>query len=145
MSIESKTWDAQGFSIIFGAHALRGFPEGTKIKIPVTAGWSKKVGVDGDFTRVKLHDKSAEIEVYINAASSMNDILSSIANQDDDPLTPAVYPFRLVDRFGTTLHTASKAYISKRPDVEIGQEPGANTWVITVADLKTRHGGSRNM
>lgn len=139
-----KTYDPGQHDVIFAGRLLEGFGEDTFIAIAVEApGFSDRVGVDGEVTRAKSYDRRATISVTLMQTSQSNDVLSAIYEADRAaPNGAGVGGVRVVDRSGTTVFEASKAWIQREPDAELGREAGERVWEIRCADYRGNHGGN---
>lgn len=138
----SKTYDPKLFDIIWGGILMDGFAEGTKLTIASEVeGFSDTVGVDGEVTRNRMHDRRATATLSLMQTSATNDRLSAAYENDRNAINGAgVGSFRVVDRAGTTVYEASKAWISNDPDVEISTEATTREWTFRLADYRPLHG-----
>lgn len=140
-----KTFDPRKFDIVFAGIQLNsGVADGTFLTISsVTPGFSSKVGVDGTVTRARSHDRRATARVVLMQSSEVNDRLSAIYEADRQAVNgTGVGAFFVQDRDGTTVATASKAYISDDPDLTLEAEATTREWVIEIADLVIVHGSN---
>lgn len=137
-----KTYDPKSFDIIFAGILLEGFAEGTFVSIASEApGFSDTVGVDGEVTRNRSHDKRATVTVSLMQTSESNALLSAAYLADRAAINGAgVGSLRIVDRAGTTVFRASKAWIQNDPDATLEAEAGGRDWEFRCADMLAFHG-----
>jgi hypothetical protein len=140
-----KTYDPKKIDVVLAGQRLNsGLADGTWLTYTSAApGFSKKVGVDGEVTRTRSHDRSGEIRLTLMASSAINDVLSRLYADDRDGNANGrgVGALLIQDRNGTTLLQASQAWISDDPDISFGAEVETREWVIEVADVQVTHGG----
>lgn len=139
-----KTYDPGQYDVIFAGRLLEGFGEDTFISVAVEApGFSDRVGVDGEVTRAKSYDSRATVSVTLMQTSLSNNVLSSIYLADRAaPNGAGVGSLRIVDRSGTSVFEASRAWIQREPDAELGREASERTWELRCADYRGLHGGN---
>jgi len=140
-----KTYDPKLYDIVFAGISLNeGLADGTFLTVaPDTPGFSKKVGVDGEVTRSRSHDRSATVTFTCMQTSDVNDRLSALYNSDRDAANGAgVGTFFIQDRAGRTFGEASKAYISDDPDLVLSGEAETREWTLELADWRPNHGGT---
>ncbi len=130
--------------VLFGVRINEGLTEaGTWATLAeTTPGFSSKVGVDGDVTRARSHDRRATLTLSLMQSSRINQFLSQ-RYAADRAATNGRGPgtFFLQDRNGTTIGQASKAWISAAPDLTFGAEAEVREWTIEIADWTVEHGG----
>jgi hypothetical protein len=140
-----KTYDPKKFDIVFaGRHLNEGVADGTFLTLAgSTPAFSKKVSVDGPVTRTRSHDRSGTARLVIMQTSEVNDILSAILAGDRAATNGlGVGAFFVQDRSGTTVATASKAYIADDPDLTLDATATTREWVFELADLELFHGSN---
>ena len=138
-----KTYDPKQYDLVFaGINLSEGLADGTFLTVtPDTAGFSKKVGVDGEVTRSRSHDRTATATFTLMQTSEVNDRLSAVYNADRDAVNgQGVGTFFVQDRAGTTIGEASKAYIANMPDLTLSGEAETREWTIELADWTPVHG-----
>ena len=116
-----KTYDPNQFDVIFAGYRLSGFAEGSMISLTHEANsFTDKIGVDGGVTRERSADKRATLTVSLMQTSESNEDLSALYNADRDAANGSgVGELRIVDRAGTTVFEAAKAWIQKAKAGEI--------------------------
>jgi len=140
-----KTYDPRGIVIsIAGLLIQRGFAEDSMVKVAFTSPrFESKVGVDGEVTRARLHDRRATATLSLMQSSDGNDILSALLRRDTVALPGAgVGSFLMRDLQGTTLVFASAAWVKGIPEVEYGKSVGTRAWEIELADCDATLGGN---
>ena len=139
-----KTYDPKKYDIVFaGVLANEGLADGTFLSIDeTTPGFSSKVGVDGEVTRTRSHDRRATATLTLMQTSEVNDLLSAIYSADLAATNGiGVGAFFVQDRAGTTVFEASKAYITKAPAATLEAEASTREWTIELSDYQFVHGG----
>lgn len=140
-----KIYDSKEVSIIFaGIPVDGGYAEGEFCRIEQTEeDFLTVIGTDGEVSRSKSNNKSAKVTLSLMQTAAVNAALSALNNLDKRAGNGAgVGPLLIKDRQGTSLYTASKAWISKPPDVSFDKTATARAWEITCADLERLDGGN---
>jgi len=140
-----KTYDPNKHDIVFaGIPINRGLADGTFLKISTNApGFKAKVGVDGEVTRSRSHDRTAEAKITVMQTSEVNDRLSALYADDRNAVNGrGVGAFFVQDRAGTTVLESSKAFISDDPNPELAAEAGTREWTFILTDYAPTHGGN---
>jgi len=140
-----KTFDPNLYDLVFaGIRLNEGTADGQHIQVEFnSAGFTKKIGADGTVTRARMADRSGSVTVSLMQTSSINDSLSGIHLADRNAVNgQGVGALLLQDRNGTTVLTASKAWIADDPNVTIDLEATTRDWVIDFADGVMFHGGN---
>lgn len=96
-------------------------------------------GNGGDLTRFRVNKRKGELTVNVMYGSGGHDLLASLADRDIRTGRGA-FPVRLADVNGGFEVTAARCYIRKRPDIEIGPEPGSLEYVIVMPDYTRTDG-----
>jgi hypothetical protein len=126
------TYDPKKVILTFGGHQLTGFAEGTAIKIKRKEDmWTMQIGVDGEGTRSKSNNKSAEVEAILMQSSNSNDALSILALVDENT-NGAALPLTCVDLSGRSLFQAESAWIRKYPDSDFADKAGPRSWFFDI-------------
>jgi hypothetical protein len=116
-----------------GPVRMAGFGPDTMIEIEFEAdAYSKTVGADGEVARTKSSNQSGEIRVTLLQTSPTNALLSALFKRDQQNST-GVETFGLIDAFGRTVFTASKAWIKKQPVISYANEVEVREWTIDFA------------
>ncbi len=140
-----KTYDPMLLDASFAGIPLnKGLSDGTFFTItPTSEGFTFKVGVDGEVTRVRKHDRTAEVTFTTMQSSDVNDRLSAVYRAARLATNgQGVGAFLLVDRAGTTVIQAAKAWISQEPTVSFSGDVETREWTITLGDMDATHGGN---
>lgn len=126
----------------FGPNILSGYADGSFITATRNSDtFTSSVGADGSVVRVRSRDKSGQIKIVLQAESPLNDILSALA-QADEILGTGVLPFGIKDILGTTLITASQAWIMKIPEIDYSKDAGTREWIFECSELEVFVGSS---
>jgi hypothetical protein len=110
--------------VTFNGQQLNGFGEGGAVNINFTSeDWDNAVTVDGHIISSKILDDSAMVEIVTRWNSQANSILE----EERSDRTTGAFSMRLPDG---TEYRAPNARVQKRPNQQIGQKAGDNTWGI---------------
>ena len=139
-----KTYDPNQKDVIFAGYLLKGFADGSMVSVSSEGpGFEDAVGVDGEVTRVRKHDRRHTVTVSLMQTSESNDDLSALYAADRDAANGSgVGALRIVDRSGTTIFEAAKAWIQNDPDASFEATPTAREWEIRCASLSVNHGSN---
>lgn len=140
-----KVYDPRQVVIdLAGLLIASGFSEDSMIKVTQTSKrFESVVGVDGEVTRARLHDRRAVVVVSVMQSSEANDLLSALLNRDSNsPNGAGVGAFLLKDLNGTTELQGSHAWVTGLPETEFGKKVGSRQWEIEVADMSGVTGGA---
>lgn len=136
-----KNFNPKGVSVIVGTQAMKGFAAGTMVSVEYDEdAFTKKIGTDGEGTRVKSNNKGGKITIFLDQASESNDFLSGLAALDEAS-SAGVVPVTIRDANGTTLVFAETAWIMKKPVMEFGNESTDREWVLDSDSLNVFIGG----
>lgn len=125
-----KSYNAAEVVIIFAGIPMEGLADGTFVTVARNnQAFSLAVGSDGEGARAKSNDKSGTITITLMQNSAANDLLSAIANLDEQS-GDGVAPFLMKDLSGTTLVAAETAWVQKQADVEFAKEITNREWVL---------------
>jgi hypothetical protein len=114
-------------------YKMSDYGDDTKITIAYEEDFkSTTMGVDGDYTKSKNHNRNALITLKILQDSPLNAIMTISAAAGEDIAVAHV------DRnfSGDVGHFSSDAYFVKIPDLAIGMTAGSREWVIRAHNLK---------
>lgn len=140
-----KTYDPRKHDIVFAGILINeGLADGTFCTIASEApGFSVKVGVDGEVTRTRSHNKVATATVVLMQTSEVNERLSALYAADRAAVNgQGVGVFYVQDRGGTTVLQSSKAFISDDPDVTLEAEASTREWTFILTDYNPTHGSN---
>jgi hypothetical protein len=139
---QPRQYDPGQVIVNFKGVDISGFAEGTFVNAQrEKEAFTKAVGADGAVTRVRSRDRSGMVTVTLQAASPVNDVLSSIAISDEI-FGDGVGPLLVKDLLGNTLVDAESAWIRKVPDIEFGDEASSREWAFDCAELTIKVGGN---
>ena len=137
-----KTYDANEVSVIIGSRVILGLIQGDAVVVARESdAFSDSVGLDGEVTRSANKDKRGTVTITLQQSSDDNDFLS-LLSQVDELSGAGTIPLLIRDANGTSLYTASEAWIQKPADGSISQEAGERAWVLRCANLKMFSGGN---
>lgn len=128
MATVVKTYDPKKVIVTFGGVPISGFADGTFIAVkPASDTWVKKVGADGEVSRVKTNDDTSEVTLTLKATSPSNTYLTGV--RTTDKLTGAgVLALTISDLSGTLVLFWPQAWIKKMPEVNRAKELGDTVW-----------------
>jgi len=136
-----KNFNPKDVSVIVGTQAMKGFADGTIVSVEFDEdAFSKKVGTDGETTRVKSNNNAGKVNIFLDQASESNDYLSGLAALDRAS-SAGVVPVTVRDANGTTLFFIESAWVMKIPTTEFGKEATDREWVLDCADMNAFVGG----
>jgi hypothetical protein len=136
----TKTYDPLRNVLTIGDIQAQGFADGTSITINTPPGFSKKVGIDGEVTRTRLHDRSGTLTLVLMQTSATNQELSALYDQDRRRVNGGgVVPLQFTDLDGATLFESAKSWIADDPDFGVDLEAQTRTWVIEFGDHNATH------
>lgn len=137
-----KEYSPKDVLVIFGGNVLTGFADGTMVSINrETDSFTKHVGSQGEVTRVKSANKSAEIIIMLAQSSPSNLILSGI--QALDELTSnGILPLIIKDLSGKSIYFSGQAWIRKPADSEFSDEITDREWALDCAEMLPVIGGN---
>jgi hypothetical protein len=137
----TRTYDPALVNVSFSGIPLSGFAPDTFLKATrSTDAFALKIGAGGEAARALSRDRSGEVTLTLMATSQSNDLLSAIANADEQS-GQGVGALFIKELNGTTLLMAESAWVKKMPDLERGTDIATVEWVFTCADLTVFLGG----
>lgn len=145
MSSGARIYDADQITMVFmGILVDSGYADGEFCRVEqLSDDFTDVVGTDGEVARSKTNDRRATITVTLLQTSSGNAKLSVLNNLDKLAANGAgVGPLLIKDLAGTSLYTASKAWIAAPPKVVFSRGAEAREWTIRCADLLRLDGGN---
>lgn len=142
MASSVKTYDPKLYALVIGGIPVSGFADGTFFRASRASDtFTKQVGGMGEVTRSHQHDRSGEFAFTLQQTSLYNDVLSAIHRRDEEK-NAGVTSIIVKDAAGTTVCSASQAWIRKPPDVELGKDNSNREWILDVGDYEVFIGGS---
>lgn len=137
-----KTYDPKKVVCIVGGAIITGYADGTFINCERNVDtFSRAVGADGETTRIRSNDKSGKITITLQAASDSNAIMSGFALADELS-NRGVVPVLIQDTLGTTLVTATRAWVTKVANIEQAKEMSTRAWVMETDEIVMFAGGN---
>jgi hypothetical protein len=120
--------------IIVGAAIITGLGEDTFVSIEeVGDGVTSVSGADGEVARSMSADRRARITLTLQQTSLSNAALSALLQIDRASGGSGAFPVAVTDLRGTSLMSASEAWIVKSPTAEYAATVGTREWVIECA------------
>ncbi len=141
----TKVYDADQVKVAaFGIPIDSGFADGEFVRIERDAeDFSLVYGTDGESTRSKTNKRGAKITIRLMQTSDSNILLNQISLLDRAGSNGAgIGAISIEDMNGTSLHTAAKCWIEKRPDAAYGREAVEREWVLRTGELIDVVGGT---
>lgn len=137
-----KTYDAKKVICIINGVILSGFSDGDMVSVERNEDtFSLQVGTDGESTRSKSNNKSGRFTFSLMQTSASNAALTTIAKLDELGNAGAV-AVMVKDTSGSSVYSASQAWLVKPPTAELGREAGAREWVFETGELEWAEGGN---
>jgi len=137
-----KTYDPKQVIVIAGGFQLSGFSDGSVVTVTYNEdAWAHVVGTDGEGTRSKSNNFSAEVTATLMQSSDSNAFLSAFA-EADRVSNSGSFPLLIKDASGDSLYVAESAWVKKIPDSEFAREAGTREWVLSVDNLVAFVGGN---
>lgn len=138
----AKTYNPKKVAVICGPFEIKGFSDGSMVSIAMNEDqWSLQMGTDGEGTRSKSNNHSAQITISLMQTSDSNGVLQAFWNSDR--LTDGgVFPFYIKDNSGRSIWAAEQAWVKKQPDAALEREAGAREWVLETDNLIPFEGGN---
>lgn len=139
-----KTYDPSQVAMFFGPIEMQGFAQDAAITVEHDEDdWTLVVGVDGEGTRSKTSNRSATVTVALMQSSATNALLSAARVLDQEtPGGTGGKALLIKDNSGTTLFSATTAWIQKPPTAELNREATTREWVFRTDNLVALHGGN---
>jgi len=141
-----KRYDAAQVTVsLMGILIDSGYAEGEFLTIKQNApDYEIVVGTDGQVTRNRTNNRSAEIELKLMQTSDGNTFLSALSNAGLLAANGSDIGTMLVrDRIsGVCMFTAQNCWIAKPPDVSFDNKATARIWMLTVDELVRVDAGS---
>lgn len=136
------TYDPKLLVVTFSGVPLLGFADGTFLTVERSEDmWNEVTGADGITSRAKTNNKSGLATLTLVQTSPSNDVLSALAQADED-FNTGVRPFTATDLEGTTKIFSALGYVKRIPSSEYGKEITNREWQLFLADTKIFVGGS---
>ncbi len=124
-----------------GSLIISGYSDGTMIDCQRDEdAFSKKVGSQGDTTRVRSRNRNGYVTFNLQQNSLINDALSALAIEDET-LGTGFRPLQIKDLNGRTLVSSPAAWIRKVANVVLGQDAENREWQIDCHGLIVLVGG----
>lgn len=144
MAGKTHVYDAASVVVVFAGIPIQGLSEDSVVEIAYNEdAFTLQMGVDGDGTRSKTNNRSAQVTMSLMQSSLTNDLLNAVHQIDlNTPNGLGIGPLLIKDLNGRSLHAAEKAWIMKSPDAAFGKEAGPREWVIETANLISTYGGN---
>jgi hypothetical protein len=129
-------YDPKRVVLTIGGMRILDLAEGAHIEVEFDDDdWTKVKGSSGKVIRCRNPDQSASITVTTMPSSPSNDVLSAWAAADKR-VGGGVRPLSLQDLNGTSLVTAPKTWLRKRPKVSFGKQADQNyVWVFDTDEM----------
>ena len=141
MARDTRQYDPGQVITNIGGRDVTGYAPGTFVELKRNKeAFTISVGSDGEITRVKSQDRSGTIKVTLKQDSPLNDYFSSLATQDERTSDAAV-PGIVKDANGTTLGSAQKLWVKKKPDTAFSDASENREWEFETGFLDLTIGG----
>lgn len=136
-----QTYDPQKISVIVGTQIVTGFEKGTFVEFEFDEDHlTKKVGIDGNVTRIKNGNFAGKLKMILQQGSPQNDYFSGLAILDR-ATGAGVVPVMVRDQNGTTLMSSAAAWVPKIPKIAFADETTPREWILDTAQAFVHLGG----
>lgn len=136
-----KTYNPKDITIIAGYQQLTGFAADDMVEIkPRGDGIVPYDGADGEVGRSIDPNNCIEVTVTLAQTSASNDILSAFYDADKNTGN-GMFPLAIKDLSGTTLISATQAWVLKYADSKIGRKIDTRQWTIHTGAADVNIGG----
>lgn len=126
-----RTYNPAKVTIIFDGFPFSGFADGTFVNITmINDGITTAVGADGEIARAVNTDRRCTVTLTLQQTSPGNDFLSTMFGIDILTCGGQMGPLLIQDLCGTTIFSASQAWVVKPADVEFAKEITNRAWQI---------------
>ena len=140
---QTKTYAPDMVVMNFGPSLITGFSSGSIITVErEVESFSKRVGAQGDTTRVRSANISGRVTIRLKQVADSNRILSSILNMDE-LFGSGKFPLYVADTGGSSLFSAAEAWIVKNPLVDFSDDESPREWIFDCSNLIMNHGSNR--
>lgn len=144
---QATNYVASQVTVILDGALIEGFADGDFITIEpnVADRFTHRVGADGEVLRSRSEDDTINVTFVLLQGSKANDVLSRKHQADlDSPNgTGGGSGLHITDHSGTTIASASRAWIRGFPTITFGTEGGTREWRLTGANTRVHVGGNR--
>lgn len=124
---------------------VSGYADGTFVKVSRNADQvTLQVGADGESTAALSQNRSGRITMTLQQSSPLNDVFSALSDALE-ARTGGFVPVIVKDNNGTTLASAKKAWIVKRPETGFAKEPETREWIFETGNLVLTVGGENEV
>lgn len=125
-----KTYDPNQVAVILGGSIIGGWADGQFVSIvPNSDEYELTIGIDGEGTRAKQNNRSAQITLSLLQSSESNAVLESFLN------TGETFGFLLKDNSGSTIYSAVACWVRRRPDANFDRTAQNRDWVLETDNL----------
>jgi len=126
-----RTYNPSRIVIIVLGFQITGYADGAFVNITMPSdGITTAVGADGEIARAVNPDRRCTVTITLQQTSPANDFLSSLFNIDILTCGGRVGPILIQDLCGTTIFSASQAWVAKPADLEFSKEITNRAWAI---------------
>jgi len=129
-----KTYDPQKVTLKIGDTEVKGFVDGTFIKVAYDQPrWTAKSDVLGNVTRSKHYNALGKITFTLQQTSNSNKDLQGEFNAVDAKQINVLYK---ISETATITYASAFGWLDKMANVDYGNEAGSREWVITCSNLE---------
>lgn len=137
-----KTYDPKQIHVLIGGVAMGGFTDGTFVKVARDEdSFTKKVGVDGETSRVRTNNNGGTLMLTLHQTSPSNDVLSAFVEADELG-NEGIVPVLIKDGTGRTELFSALAWVKKPADATFGKDVENREWTLELTDVKVFSGGT---
>lgn len=138
-----RTYDAKRVVIVIGSHLVSGYAEDTFVSIePSGEGTQSTAGADGEVGRSLDNNPIHRMALTLQQTSESNDFLSNLLRRDRASGGGGIVPLEVRDLRGTTLFSASQAWVVQFPTIEFGSAISDREWSLDAVATDAFIGGN---
>lgn len=149
----TKTYDPTQVTVAIQAaiggqqysHIISGVSEDTIISIErQNDPWANYNGAYGDTTRVyNPNHRKSQIRIPLQQTSNSNDVLDALYQRDiAERTSDTLFSITIRDNAGRSVHYASEAWVSMKPETTYGNAMNTREWVVQVNSLEDHIAGN---
>lgn len=135
-----RNYNSEQVAVTCDGVPVEGRPDGTFASFAAPEDdFSYVEGNGGDHTRFRLNKRTGELTLTVMYGSAGHALLASLADRDLQTGRGA-FPVSVTDINGGFRVNAARCYFRKRPDIELGVEPGAVEYVVVMPEYSRADG-----
>ena len=143
--MKTRGYDPAQVILTVDGNDITGFADGSFVEVTRNVdAFELSVGADGESTRAKSNDRSGKFKFVLQQSSPSNDVLSAIANADEES-NQGVVGIQVKDAGGTSLHSGEKCWNVKKADATYAKTTENREWLFETGNLEHFVGGNADL